>query len=84
MGRIRRLTTVLGASALVLGTLTVSVAATTMSASAASKFKACVVTDTGGITDKSFNAAAYAGLKDAAKVASNSGHKRSSGRSAPE
>ena len=58
MGRIRRLATVLGASALVLGTLTVSVAATTMSASAASKFKACVVTDTGGINDKSFNASA--------------------------
>ncbi len=71
MGRIRRLTTVLGASALVLGTLTVSVAATTMSASAASKFKACVVTDTGGINDKSFNASAYAGLKDAAKQDSN-------------
>ncbi|HXC18516.1 MAG TPA: BMP family ABC transporter substrate-binding protein [Acidimicrobiales bacterium] len=66
MGRIRRLTTVLGASALVLGTVTVSVAATTVSASAASKFKACVVTDTGGINDKSFNASAYAGLKDAA------------------
>lgn len=71
MGRIRRLTTVLGASTLVLGTLTVSVAATTMSASAASKFKACVVTDTGGINDKSFNASAYAGLKDAAKKDSN-------------
>src|SRR5580693_2449295 len=66
MGRIRRLTTLLGASALVLGTVTVSVAATTVSASAASKFKACVVTDTGGINDKSFNASAYAGLKDAA------------------
>ena len=67
MGSIRRLTTVLGASALVLGTLTVSVAATSVSASAASKFKACVVTDTGGINDRSFNASAYAGLKDAAK-----------------
>lgn len=65
MGRIRRLTTVLGASALVLGTMTVGLAATTMSASAASKFKACVVTDTGGINDKSFNASAWQGLKDA-------------------
>ena len=71
MGRIRRLATVLGAGALVLGTLTVSVAATSMSASAAGKFKACVVTDTGGINDKSFNASAYAGLKDAAKQDSN-------------
>jgi basic membrane protein A len=41
------------------------VAATTVSASAAAKFKACVVTDTGGINDKSFNASAWAGLKDA-------------------
>jgi len=71
MGSIRRLTTVLGTGALVLGTLTVSVATTTLSASAATKFKACVVTDTGGINDKSFNASAYAGLKDAAKVDSN-------------
>jgi len=71
MGRIRRLTTVLGASALVLGTLTVSVATSMTSASAAAKFKACVVTDTGGINDKSFNASAYQGLKDAAKQDSN-------------
>jgi basic membrane protein A len=67
MGRIRRLTTVLGTSALILGTLTVSVASTTVSASAASKFKACVVTDTGGINDKSFNQSAYAGALAAAK-----------------
>ncbi len=71
MGRIRRLATVLGAGSLVLGTLTVSVAATSLTASAAGKFKACVVTDTGGINDKSFNASAWAGLKDAAKEDSN-------------
>jgi basic membrane protein A len=71
MGRVRRLGTLLGAGALVLGTLTVSVAATTVSASASSSFKACVVTDTGGINDKSFNASAYAGAKDAAKVDKN-------------
>jgi len=71
MGRIRRLTTVLGTSALILGTLTVSVASTTVSASAASKFKACVVTDTGGINDKSFNASAWAGAQAAAKVDTN-------------
>jgi basic membrane protein A len=71
MGRIRRLTTVLGTSALILGTLTVSVASTTVSASAASKFKACVVTDTGGINDKSFNQSAYAGALAAAKSDTN-------------
>ena len=71
MGRIRRLTTVLGTSALILGTLTVSVASTTAAASAATKFKACVVTDTGGINDRSFNQSAYAGAKDAAKSDSN-------------
>src|SRR5665213_3934879 len=71
MGRIRRLGTVLGAGSLVLGTLTLSLATTTVSASAATKFKACVVTDTGGINDNSFNASAYAGLKDAAKKDSN-------------
>lgn len=71
MGRIRRLTTVLGTSALILGTLTVSVASTTVSASAAAKFKACVVTDTGGINDKSFNASAYAGAVDASKADTN-------------
>jgi basic membrane protein A len=42
-----------------------------LSASATAKFKACVVTDTGGINDRSFNASAYAGLKDAAKVDNN-------------
>lgn len=71
MGSIRRLGTVLGAASLVLGTLTLSVAATTVAASAATKFKACVVTDTGGINDKSFNASAWAGAKDAAKANKN-------------
>ena len=70
MGSIRRLTTVLGAAALALGTLTVGIAGVG-SAGAAPKFKACVVTDTGGINDKSFNASAYKGATDAAKVDSN-------------
>jgi basic membrane protein A and related proteins len=35
-------------------------------ASTAAKFKACMVTDTGGINDKSFNQASYAGLTGAA------------------
>ena len=70
MGSIRRLGTMLGTSALVLGTLTVGVAATSsVSASASTtSFKACVVTDTGGINDKSFNASAWAGAKAAAKA----------------
>src|ERR1039458_9309634 len=67
MGTLRRLGSVLGAGALVLGTLTVTVAATA-TAGAASNFKACVVTDTGGINDKSFNASAYQGLLNAAKA----------------
>ena len=72
MGSIRRLTTTFGAAALVLGTMTVSMAGTTLTASAAmSPFKACVVTDTGGINDKSFNASAWAGLKDAKKADSS-------------
>jgi basic membrane protein A len=40
-------------------------AATTVTASAASKFKACVVTDTGGINDKSFNESAWDGALSA-------------------
>lgn len=70
-GRGRRLGTWLGTAALVLGTAGVSLASTGISASAAGKFKACVVTDTGGINDKSFNASAYQGLKAAAKVDPN-------------
>jgi basic membrane protein A len=38
----------------------------TSSASAAAKFKACVVSDTGTINDKSFNQSAYAGATGAA------------------
>ena len=71
MGRIRRLVTLLGASTLVLGTLTVSLASGSGPASAATKFKACVVTDTGGINDKSFNASAWDGLKAAHAKESN-------------
>ena len=71
MGKIRRIATTFGAAALILGTLTASVTGIAVSASAAGKFKACVVTDTGGINDHSFNASAYAGLKDAARVDHN-------------
>ncbi|HVB70463.1 MAG TPA: BMP family ABC transporter substrate-binding protein [Acidimicrobiales bacterium] len=70
-GRVRRLGTLLGAASLVLGTMTASVAVGTMSANATTPFKACVVTDTGGINDKSFNYSAYKGLLDAAAVNTN-------------
>ncbi|HEY2441647.1 MAG TPA: BMP family ABC transporter substrate-binding protein [Streptosporangiaceae bacterium] len=36
----------------------------------AAKFKACMVTDTGGINDKSFNQASYAGIKAASAKSS--------------
>jgi basic membrane protein A len=39
---------------------------TTAAPSSGPKFQACMVTDTGGIDDRSFNASAYQGLKDAA------------------
>jgi basic membrane protein A len=70
-GRIRRLGTWVGTASLVLGTLSVGVAATSSVASASGQFKACVVTDTGGINDKSFNQSAYNGLLDAAKQNTN-------------
>jgi basic membrane protein A len=70
-GRVRRLGTLLGTASLVLGTMTAGIAATTSTATAASQFKACVVTDTGGINDKSFNYSAYKGLLDAAAVNTN-------------
>jgi basic membrane protein A len=41
------------------------------SASAAAAYKACMVTDLGGIDDKSFNASAWAGLQAAQKEAGN-------------
>jgi basic membrane protein A len=37
----------------------------------ASKYTACMVTDTGGIDDKSFNASAWAGINEAAKEQTN-------------
>ncbi|MDE3065763.1 MAG: BMP family ABC transporter substrate-binding protein, partial [Acidobacteriota bacterium] len=64
-GRVRRLGTLLGTASLVLGTMTAGVAATSSVASGATQFKACVVTDTGGINDRSFNASAWKGMKDA-------------------
>ncbi len=67
----RRLGALLGAASLVLGGLTFGASVAASSAGAAAKFKACVVTDTGGINDKSFNASAWKGLQDAAKKNKN-------------
>jgi basic membrane protein A len=40
-------------------------------ATAAGSYKACMVTDTGGLDDHSFNAESWAGMQDAAKADSN-------------
>ena len=69
MKKIRRLGMVLGASSLVLGTVTIGVGAVT--ATAAAKFKACIVIDTGGVKDKSFNQSAWQGALDAQKANAN-------------
>jgi len=69
MKKFNRLAAVLGASTLVVGTLT---AGSALSASAAmGKFKACVVIDTGGVKDRSFNQSAWQGALDAQKADSN-------------
>ena len=72
-GRSRRLAVVFGAAAMVAGSFTVGAISTVgvATAGAATSFKACVVTDTGGINDKSFNASAWQGLKDAKKADKN-------------
>jgi len=71
-GRARRLASVFGATAVIVGTFTVgAVGVATSGAGAATKFKACVVTDTGGINDHSFNNSAWRGLGDAQKVDKN-------------
>ncbi len=43
----------------------------TTTATTSGKFSACMVTDTGGIDDRSFNASSYQGLLDAAKADPN-------------
>jgi basic membrane protein A and related proteins len=45
--------------------------ATTSSAATGSKFLGCMVTDTGGINDKSFNQSAWEGMQEAAAANSN-------------
>lgn len=57
---------VVASGSVVVGTTASFGAAGVRRADAAMSFKACEVTDTGGINDRSFNASAYAGLKVAA------------------
>jgi basic membrane protein A len=53
------------------GATTSAPAATTTSAAASGKFLACMVTDTGGINDGSFNQTSWKGLQDAAAANPN-------------
>jgi basic membrane protein A len=53
------------------GTTSSSTAAAGGSAAAAGKTLGCMVTDTGGIDDRSFNASAWAGMQAAQKASSN-------------
>ena len=67
----RRLASVMGAAVLVVSCTTVVASASTMKAHTATNVRACVVTDTGGLNDKSFNASAYAGLLQGAAANKN-------------
>lgn len=57
---------VVASGSVVVGTTASFGATARLKPAATSSFKACEVTDTGGINDRSFNASAYAGLKVAA------------------
>ena len=67
----RRLASVMGAAVRVVSCTTVVASASTMKAHTAANVRACVVTDTGGLNDKSFNASAYAGLLQGAAANKN-------------
>jgi basic membrane protein A and related proteins len=53
------------------GSSTSSTPASTSTATTAAKFLGCMVTDTGGIDDRSFNASSWAGMQAAAAANSN-------------
>ena len=76
MKGITRLSTGLATASLLLGSLTIGLSAT--AASAATTFKACVVIDTGGINDHSFNQSAYEGMKAAQMAAGGSSKMKTS------
>ncbi len=68
-GRVGRIAISATAACLLLTGLAIGASS---SAGASSKYKktlACEVTDTGGINDRSFNASAFLGLKEAVAVA---------------
>jgi basic membrane protein A len=67
-GRVGRIALAASAACLLLTGLTISAAGSVGAASMYHKTLACEVTDTGGVNDRSFNASAYLGLKEAAKV----------------
>ncbi|RAG84233.1 BMP family ABC transporter substrate-binding protein [Streptacidiphilus pinicola] len=63
--------TVVALTATACGSKPVSTSGSTSSANAGGSFKACMVTDTGGLDDHSFNAESWAGMQDAAKANPN-------------
>jgi basic membrane protein A len=67
-GRVARIAISASAACLLLTGLTISAAGSAGASSKYHKTLACEVTDTGGVNDRSFNASAYLGLKEAAKV----------------
>jgi basic membrane protein A len=67
-GRVGRIALSASAACLLLTGLTISAAGSAGATSKYQKTLACEVTDTGGVNDRSFNASAYLGLKEAAKV----------------
>ncbi len=67
-GRVGRIAISASAACLLLTGLTISAAGSAGATSKYQKTLACEVTDTGGVNDRSFNASAYLGLKEAAKV----------------
>jgi basic membrane protein A len=67
-GRVARVAISASAACLLLTGLTISAAGSAGASSKYHKTLACEVTDTGGVNDRSFNASAYLGLKEAAKV----------------
>jgi basic membrane protein A len=67
-GRVGRFALSASAACLLLTGLTIGAAGSAGAASKYHKTLACEVTDTGGVNDRSFNASAYLGLKQAAKV----------------
>jgi basic membrane protein A len=70
-GRVGRIAISASAACLLLTGLTISAAGSAGATSKYQKTLACEVTDTGGVNDRSFNASAYLGLKEAAKVSKN-------------